>query len=66
MVAPLWTNFNVSGTVYYRIARDDATMIRVAGMITGINSYIIGFRPLYAVVITWDSAVTDTSIIVRK
>ena len=60
VVAPMWANFNVPGTVYYRITRNEDVLEDVTRMIGDANSNFGGFSPTYVAIITWENAVTAT------
>lgn len=55
IIAPLWANFDFrnSGSIYYRVAYDTATLNEAARMVTETNSDYSTFQPKQAVIVTW-------------
>lgn len=62
LIAPLWTNFTfaTSGTIYYRVTEDTATLALVADMITDMNPDLADYEPSLAIVVTWFEATMVT------
>ena len=74
LIAPLWADFNFrdSGTIFYRVATDAATLNQVTDALCARNTLYADFRPTLAVVVTWfqgellrSSTVVRTNIIVQ-
>ena len=58
VIAPLWADFDftVTGTVYYRVSTDEATLARVSRMINDSNPDFHEFIPSLCAVVTWSEA----------
>ena len=62
VIAPLWANFDfVTGTVYYRVSTDEATLARVSRMINDSNPDFHEFIPSLCAVVTWSEATLFTN-----
>ena len=58
VIAPLWADFDFreTGTVYYRVSTDEATLARVSRMINDSNPDFHEFIPSLCAVVTWSEA----------
>ena len=55
LIAPFWADysFRESGTIYYRVVNDSATLNDVAQKIANASVAFRGYTPTSAVVVTW-------------
>ena len=56
----------MSGPIFFRTATDSSTLEAVRGFVRDTNQDFANFEPTFAVVVTWDGAVTDTSVTVSS
>ena len=55
LIAPFWADysFKESGTIYYRVVNDNATLSHVAQKIVNASVAFRGYTPTSAVIVTW-------------
>ena len=55
LIAPFWADysFRESGTIYYRVVNDSATLSYVAHKIANASVAFRGYKPTSAVIVTW-------------
>lgn len=61
VLAPLWATYTGNSAIYYRVTQDTTILSRVSTMVANANSAFANYQPQYAVVVTWEDAITSIS-----
>lgn len=64
VIAPLWSLFS-SSVVYSRVTQNSTILQQISEDVEDMNSLLPGYKPVYALVITWVNATTSTGLNVR-
>lgn len=66
VITPAWTDWTIedTGSLFYRVTQEQATLDLVKEMITDVNPGLSDYQPTLAVIVTWFEArlLSDKSV----